>query len=105
MVKLTLSVLGYVAMAVGLVWLLMSHSLFSTSPIVITAQLLGFVLMMWARVSFGLRSFHLAANPTEGGLVTTGPYRFIRHPIYTGVFLFTWASALGHASPDRKSVV
>jgi protein-S-isoprenylcysteine O-methyltransferase Ste14 len=34
-----------------------------------------------ARVTFGGRSFHVGANPTEGGLVTKGPYRFVRHPI------------------------
>jgi protein-S-isoprenylcysteine O-methyltransferase Ste14 len=96
--KAALSVIGYVAMAVGLVWLLMSHSIFSTSPIVITGQLLAFAVMIWARVSFGRRSFHAAATPTEGGLVTTGPYRFIRHPIYASVCVFIWVSVLGHAS-------
>ena len=96
--KAALSVVGYGAMVAGLVGLLASRSIFSTSPIVIAVQLLAFALMIWARVSFGLRSFHLAANPTEGGLVTTGPYRFIRHPIYAAVCLFIWASALGHLS-------
>ena len=54
--------------------------------------------MVWARVAFGRRSFHAAANPTEGGLVTTGPYRFVRHPIYTAVALFTLAGAAAHPS-------
>jgi protein-S-isoprenylcysteine O-methyltransferase Ste14 len=54
--------------------------------------------VIWARVAFGRRSFHLAANPTEGGLVTTGPYRLIRHPIYTGVCLVAGAEVLAHLS-------
>jgi protein-S-isoprenylcysteine O-methyltransferase Ste14 len=54
--------------------------------------------MIWARFTFGRRSFHAAANPTAGGLVTTGPYRFIRHPIYTGVCLFVTAGAAAHVS-------
>lgn len=29
-----------------------------------------------------------------GGLVTNGPYRFIRHPIYTAVCLFVWTGVL-----------
>ena len=45
-----------------------------------------------ARVTFGRRSFHAAANPTAGGLVTTGPYRIIRHPIYTAACLFGWGA-------------
>ena len=85
-------------MMAGLVGLLASHSLFSSSPVVITGQLLALALITWARVSFGLRSFNLTATPTQGGLVTSGPYRLIRHPIYASVCLFTWVSALGHPS-------
>jgi protein-S-isoprenylcysteine O-methyltransferase Ste14 len=49
-------------------------------------------------VTFGGRSFHAAANPTEGGVVTSGPYRFVRHPIYAAVLFFTWAGILSHFS-------
>jgi len=54
--------------------------------------------MLWARLTFGIRSFHGAATPTEGGLVTTGPYRYIRHPIYTSIVLFVWAGAVANRS-------
>ncbi len=30
--------------------------------------------------------------------MTTGPYRWIRHPIYTGVCLFAWACVVGHST-------
>ena len=66
---------------------------------VIAAQVAAGALMVWARVTFGLRSFHATADPTEGGLVTSGPYSTIRHPIYTSVCLFVWAGALAHLSP------
>ena len=39
-----------------------------------------------------------AANPTAGGLVTSGPYRYIRHPIYTAVSVFSVAGAVAHWS-------
>jgi protein-S-isoprenylcysteine O-methyltransferase Ste14 len=64
------------------------RKVFSGSPYVIAAQSAALLLFLWARVTFGRRSFHLMANPTEGGLVTTGPYRYIRHPIYTAMCLF-----------------
>ncbi|MFY9824408.1 MAG: methyltransferase [Thermoanaerobaculia bacterium] len=54
--------------------------------------------MIWARVAFGLRSFHYAANPTAGGLVTTGPYRFVRHPIYAAILLFVWTGVAANWS-------
>src|SRR5262245_46386137 len=93
-----MSVVGYAAIMAGIVLLLRSRALFSPSPVVIAGQLLALALMLWARISFGTRSFHLTATPTAGGLVTTGPYRFIRHPIYASIGLFTWASVLGHPS-------
>jgi protein-S-isoprenylcysteine O-methyltransferase Ste14 len=54
--------------------------------------------MVWARLTFGQRSFQAAATPSAGGLVTTGPYRFIRHPIYTAACLFGWSGILAHWS-------
>lgn len=54
--------------------------------------------MIWARLTFRWRSFHTAANPTAGGIVTNGPYRFIRHPIYAAVIYFLSASVIAHPS-------
>ena len=92
------SLLGYLAMVGGLVALIATGRVLSPSPVVIALQALATALMIWARITFGRRSFHVAANPTEGGLVTTGPYRHIRHPIYTGMCLFTAVGAAGHWS-------
>jgi protein-S-isoprenylcysteine O-methyltransferase Ste14 len=62
--------------------------------------------MIAARLTFGRRSFHAAANPTAGGLVTTGPYRFWRHPIYAAVLYFMWAAALDyHSAPAIAAVM
>ncbi len=82
----------------GLLGLLGARSLFSPSAPVIVVQVVALLLVLWARVTFGRRSFHFAANPTEGGLATTGPYRFIRHPIYTGICLFVTAGVAAHRS-------
>ena len=90
-------------MVLGLLALIVMRRLLSPSWVVILLQTLGTALMIWARVTFGRRSFHLAANPTEGGLVTTGPYRFIRHPIYTGVCLLAVGS-LG-AYPEWRTAL
>ena len=94
----TVSTIGFLGMAGGLLGLIATRSLLSLSPLVIVPQAGGLLLMVWARVTFGRRSFHFAANPTEGGLVTAGPYRYIRHPIYSGVCLFTVAGAAAHGS-------
>jgi protein-S-isoprenylcysteine O-methyltransferase Ste14 len=98
------SILSYLVMVGGLFGLAITRSLFSASPLVIAVQAAAAGLMIWARVTFGRRSFHLAANPTEGGLVTTGPYRLIRHPIYTAVCLFVLAGVLSHWSWSAASL-
>ena len=93
-----ISMLGLVVMIGALIGLYKIGVLFTAQPIAIALQLMAIGLMVWARITFGRRSFHAAANPTAGGLVTTGPYRFIRHPIYTAACLFGWASIVVHWS-------
>ena len=64
----------------------------------IVAQVAAFALIVSARLTLGSRSFHLSAAPLDGGLVTSGLYKFIRHPIYAAVCLFVWAAVLGSPS-------
>ncbi len=93
-----ISILAFLLMVAAILGLAYGHALFSTSPFVIAVQVVAVVLMVWARITFRKRSFHAAANPTEGGLITTGPYRYVRHPIYTAACLFCWAGAIGNLS-------
>lgn len=94
-----LSVLAFAAMVAGIVGLFYRGPLFVPSPIVIVFQLGAFALMLWARITFGRRSFHAAASPTAGGLVRSGPYAYLRHPIYAAVCLFVWPAALLARTP------
>lgn len=89
---------GLVMMIAGLAGFIFRKEVLSPAPFVIVLQLSAVALMVWARLTFGRRSFHAAASPTEGNLVTTGPYRWLRHPIYAAVCLFVWACFAGHAS-------
>jgi len=53
----------------------------------------GVVLASWARVSLG-SSFTPFPKPVEAGVhVASGPYRFVRHPMYAAIVLFLagWA--------------
>jgi protein-S-isoprenylcysteine O-methyltransferase Ste14 len=85
-------------MVVGIAGLFYAGALFAARPAFIAIQVAAAVLMIAARITFGRRSFHAAANPTAGGLVTTGPYAHIRHPIYAAALYFIWAGALDHFS-------
>lgn len=92
------SLVGFTMMVAGLVGLIVSKHVLCASLPVIVLQVSAIALMLWARRTFGRRSFHATASPTEGGVVMTGPYRWVRHPIYTAVSLFSWACWLGHPS-------
>lgn len=90
-----LSVFGFALMVGGLLGLVITRTAFTPFIPSIVFQVAALALMLWARRTFGRRSFHLEADPTAGGLVTTGPYRYIRHPIYAAVCLFAWGAVLG----------
>lgn len=69
-----------------------------SSPVIVTIGVaicaLGIAFAVWARMHLG-RNWGQPMTLKEGHeLVTTGPYRFIRHPIYTGILLATLGSAL-----------
>jgi protein-S-isoprenylcysteine O-methyltransferase Ste14 len=98
MLEKILSTVAFLAMAASALGLWYRGALLSWSPLVLIPQIGAILLMIWARLTFGRRSFHATAGATAGGLVTNGPYRYIRHPIYTSVCLFVWAGALAHVS-------
>ena len=92
------SVAATVVLVVAVGILLQRHALFGDNPVAMLIQVLAALLMLWARLTLGWRSFHAAANPTSGGIITTGPYRFFRHPIYAAIVYFVWAGVFSHAS-------
>jgi len=54
----------------------------------------GLLFAVWARVALG-RSWGMPMTLAEGPeLVTSGPYRLVRHPIYTGLSLMLMGTSL-----------
>ena len=96
--KITASVVAFALMVAGLAGLFYGGALIARRPFFIAVQIAAVLLMIAARITFGRRSFHAAANPTAGGVVTNGPYAYIRHPIYAAAIYFIWAAALDHLS-------
>lgn len=56
--------------------------------------IVGIGLAIWARFHLGKNWSSRPALKENHELVTTGPYRFLRHPIYTGVLLAEFGTAL-----------
>ncbi|MEO7047468.1 MAG: isoprenylcysteine carboxylmethyltransferase family protein [Ferruginibacter sp.] len=96
------SLLGFLLALIGVYILYDKHLIFSENKIVITIQILAAALMVWARLTFGIRSFHAAANTTKGALVTNGPFRWFRHPIYAALIYFFWSCVI--AFPFKETI-
>ena len=54
----------------------------------------GIALAIWARVKLGRNWGTPMSQKAEPELVTSGPYRFVRHPIYTGLLAGLLGTAL-----------
>ena len=54
----------------------------------------GLVLAVWARVYLGRNWGTPMAEKVDPDLVTTGPYRYVRHPIYSGIILAMIGTAM-----------
>lgn len=82
----------------ALVLLAVTHSLFSSSVVVIALQLLAIGIAVWARRTFPAKTFRVDAAPSADTVIRRGPYRLIRHPMYSAALLFIWAATLSHLS-------
>jgi protein-S-isoprenylcysteine O-methyltransferase Ste14 len=59
----------------------------------------GFVFCWWARIHLG-RLWSGNVTRKEGHyIVDTGPYRLVRHPIYTGIIIASFATAIAVGTP------
>lgn len=54
----------------------------------------GMAFLVWARQSLGKNWSQTVAAKVGHELVTTGPYRYVRHPMYAGGLLASLGSAL-----------
>jgi protein-S-isoprenylcysteine O-methyltransferase Ste14 len=62
--------------------------------------LAGAALVLWSRAELGSAWSFVPLADQATGLVTTGPYRFVRHPIYLGLSML----AMGGPSPSATGL-
>jgi len=100
----TISKAALLILGVSILYLLFSGNFFSLSPIVIAAQVLAVALSVWARRSFQSGQFSIHEEPADGAMLQTGPYHYIRHPMYAAALLLIWSSVFGHLSLITVSI-
>jgi protein-S-isoprenylcysteine O-methyltransferase Ste14 len=82
------SLAAFGVVLIGAVYLYFKNYIFANNFISAVIQVGALALMIWARLTFGMRSFNATANATEGKLITNGPYHWLRHPIYASLIYF-----------------
>jgi protein-S-isoprenylcysteine O-methyltransferase Ste14 len=55
---------------------------------------LGFGFAWWARVALGSNWSSTVTRKENHQIIEAGPYRFVRHPIYTGMLFAVYATAV-----------
>jgi len=60
----------------------------------VAITLLGFILTFWARFTLGDNWSSNVTIKVDHELIRTGPYRWVRHPIYTGLIVAMAGTAL-----------
>lgn len=72
----------------------MSHTPTDNS-ILFAVMLVSITLGLWAIVSMKIRNLQIFPEPKiDAVFIARGPYKFIRHPMYTSVLLFTFSYTL-----------
>lgn len=85
--------------------LLLNGPIFSDSLSLLTLQISAAMLGVWAALTMGIGCFGISPElVTRARLVTSGPYQWIRHPMYTAVLLFFGVSVWGNFSWWRLAV-
>jgi protein-S-isoprenylcysteine O-methyltransferase Ste14 len=98
MVKL----LGYLAPVVTLgtiVALAVAGSFFTTSPVWITLYVVAVAVAVAARRAFPPQAFRAGPLPAAQSIIRRGPYRVVRHPMYSAALLLVWSAVGAHPAP------
>ncbi len=77
---------------------LKGHHAIVSSPVLqgvgMALFLMGLDLAVWARVHLGRNWGTPMSEKVDAELVTSGPYRYVRNPIYSGIILATIGTAV-----------
>jgi protein-S-isoprenylcysteine O-methyltransferase Ste14 len=100
----TLSNIASLLHLAAIAYLLLSRQLWSWSPWTIGPQVLALALAVWARACFPAGQFSTHPEPKAPRLIETGPYRWVRHPLYTASETVVWSGVLSHLSPLNLAI-
>jgi protein-S-isoprenylcysteine O-methyltransferase Ste14 len=68
----------------------------------VVVELIGVIITQLARLYLGRRFGLLPANR---GIVATGPFRYVRHPVYSGWFILTVGFMMAYPSAMNAAML
>jgi protein-S-isoprenylcysteine O-methyltransferase Ste14 len=82
-----------------IIFIFASGSPVACNPLLLLLQIAGMAIMIWALTVMGIGNMNILPLVKQGAvLVTRGPYRLIRHPMYLAVLLVIWPLIIDHFS-------
>jgi protein-S-isoprenylcysteine O-methyltransferase Ste14 len=82
-----------------IIFIFASCSPVACNPLLLLLQIAGIAIMIWALTVMGIGNMNILPLVKQGAvLVTRGPYRLIRHPMYLAVLLVIWPLIIDHFS-------
>jgi protein-S-isoprenylcysteine O-methyltransferase Ste14 len=89
-VRVTHNPLFWMLAFIATYWFFLTQTLYEVGyrvaprEVSISVAVVGFAVSVWARLSLGR---NIGFVPAERRIVTSGAYAYVRHPIYTGLFI------------------
>ncbi len=84
---------------------LLIHHGHETSLVAAILCVAGVAIAIWARFSLGRNWSGSITYKEDHELVEKGPYRWVRHPIYTGMLLMVIGTAIAKGTPDALAAI
>ena len=82
------------SLRVGLLRIQVLPKTAAVADVGIAIALIGIAFAIWARYCLGRNWSGQVAIKENHELIQVGPYRWIRHPIYTGIIVGAWGTAI-----------
>jgi protein-S-isoprenylcysteine O-methyltransferase Ste14 len=86
----------------SLFFIFLTGELIPTDPIIVAMLLVGMLLGFWAFYSLRITKFSVLPEiPDNAALVTAGPYKIVRHPIYTALIIIGMSLVINETTLPR----
>lgn len=83
----------------------MTGPIFPSNAALLVLELMGIGLGIWAILAMRIGNFNITPDPLKHSqLVTSGPYRLIRHPMYLAILLTTLPLIIYSFDPFRLAI-